>query len=152
MRRQNQLKASTCPDKVRKKKSSFSDVLSSLVSIGESRLKFMLQQMNLISSRSRARQNFSELTELFKEFGFNFQNRSIWFGSIFGVFRKIILRFKRKRKRNARKAEKRLIKLNVILILKSRGINSSWVSLERVKYKIKINYELRKFYPTGVYY
>lgn len=150
MRRQNQLKASTCPDKVRKKKSSFSDVLSSLVSIGESRLKFMLQQMNLISSRSRARQNFSELTELFKEFGFNFQNRSIWFGSIFGVFCKIILRLKRKR--NARKAEKRLIKLNVILILKSRGINSSWVSLERVKYKIKINYELRKILPTGVYY
>lgn len=119
MRRQNQLKASTCPDKVRKKKSSFSDVLSSLVSIGESRLKFMLQQMNLISSRSRARQNFSELTELFKEFGFNFQNRSIWFGSIFGVFCKIILRLKRKR--NARKAEKRLIKLKVILILKVEG-------------------------------
>lgn len=47
MRRQNQLKASTCPDKVRKKKSSFSGVLSSLVSIGESRLKFMLQLMNL---------------------------------------------------------------------------------------------------------
>lgn len=66
MRRQNQLKASTCPDKVRKKKSSFSDVLSSLVSIGESRLKFMLQLMNLIPSRSRARQNFSEFTELLK--------------------------------------------------------------------------------------
>ena len=106
------------------KRKALSDVLSSLVSIGESRLKFMLQLMNLMLSRFPARQNFSELTELFKAFGFNFQNRSVWFGSeIFGVFRKINLRLKikRKRKRNARKAEKKLIKLNVILILKSLG-------------------------------